>query len=205
MSETELNKSSIQSFLVSSWVSEGESAYCVRYLERRNPIECPRRASNVDDKTMIWYSHWDTSGQLQSMNIGIETDPGERPYDRYPFIYGKIPDNAAAVIDDPADRPLIENPWIQHGYKDPTLTLTHGDQHVVYGFSNWTITTTKRSDIAEEILRLSETSSPESAFRFFRKSSVRSMLTSEESDHVRSKGARFNHLVRSNRLRSPHK
>ena len=28
---------------------------------------------NVGDKTMIWYSHWDTSGALKSMEIGLAT------------------------------------------------------------------------------------------------------------------------------------
>jgi hypothetical protein len=29
--------------------------------------------ANVGDKTMIWYSHWDTSGSLKSMEIGLAT------------------------------------------------------------------------------------------------------------------------------------
>ena len=28
---------------------------------------------NVGDETMIWYSHWDTSGKLESMEIGLAT------------------------------------------------------------------------------------------------------------------------------------
>ena len=28
---------------------------------------------NVSDETMIWYSHWDTSGKLESMEIGLAT------------------------------------------------------------------------------------------------------------------------------------
>ena len=29
--------------------------------------------ANVGDQTMIWYSHWDTSGQMRSMEIGLAT------------------------------------------------------------------------------------------------------------------------------------
>jgi hypothetical protein len=52
-------------------------------------------------------------------------------------------------IDDPAGWPLMENPFVQQGYKDPTLTMVHGDQQVVYDFSNWTVTTTERNEMAE--------------------------------------------------------
>lgn len=29
--------------------------------------------ANVDDKTMMWYSHWDTGGKLRNMEIGLAT------------------------------------------------------------------------------------------------------------------------------------
>lgn len=52
-------------------------------------------------------------------------------------------DSQAIQIDDPYGWPLIENPWVQQGYRDPKLTLVHGDEKVVYDFQQWTVTTTE--------------------------------------------------------------
>ena len=59
-------------------------------------------------------------------------------------------DDTLIEIDDPTGWPLIENPWMQQGYKDSTLTLVHGELQVVYDFEEWKVTTTKRGDFAEQ-------------------------------------------------------
>ena len=50
-------------------------------------------------------------------------------------------DGKSVEIDDPHVWPLIENPWVRQDYLDPTLTLVHGDQKVIYDFRQWTINT----------------------------------------------------------------
>ncbi len=46
---------------------------------------------NEVDKTMIWYSHWDTGGKLKSMEIGLAT----LRRDGFAYMSRKIPDSSA--------------------------------------------------------------------------------------------------------------
>jgi hypothetical protein len=49
---------------------------------------------NEGDKTMIWYSHWDTGGKLKNMNIGLAT----LRRDGFGYLSPKLEDNDAHVI-----------------------------------------------------------------------------------------------------------
>lgn len=54
---------------------------------------------NEGDKTMIWYSHWDTSGQLKNMEIGLAT----LRRDGFGFISRKKDDNDAHFVTSPLE------------------------------------------------------------------------------------------------------
>lgn len=46
---------------------------------------------NEGDKTMIWYSHWDTGGKLKDMEVGLAT----LRRDGFGYLSRKVPDSAA--------------------------------------------------------------------------------------------------------------
>jgi hypothetical protein len=46
---------------------------------------------NEGDKTMIWYSHWDTGGKLKTMEIGLVT----LRRDGFAYLSRKVPDSSA--------------------------------------------------------------------------------------------------------------
>lgn len=49
---------------------------------------------NEGDKTMIWYSHWDTGGKLKNMEIGLAT----LRRDGFAYLSRKVPDSPAHVV-----------------------------------------------------------------------------------------------------------
>lgn len=50
--------------------------------------------ANVGDKTMMWYSHWDTGGKLQNMEIGLAT----MRRDGFGYLSRKVPDSSAHFV-----------------------------------------------------------------------------------------------------------
>ncbi|MBI5397552.1 MAG: hypothetical protein HZA91_19825 [Verrucomicrobia bacterium] len=53
--------------------------------------------ANVGDKTMIWYSHWDTGGKLQNMDIGLAT----LRRDGFGYLSRKVPNSPAHFVTAP--------------------------------------------------------------------------------------------------------
>lgn len=49
---------------------------------------------NEGDRTMIWYSHWDTGGKLKNMEIGLAT----LRRDGFAYLSRKVPDSPAHVV-----------------------------------------------------------------------------------------------------------
>jgi len=49
---------------------------------------------NIGDKTMMWYSHWDTGGKLRNMEIGLAT----LRRDGFGYLSRKVPDSAAYFV-----------------------------------------------------------------------------------------------------------
>ncbi len=49
---------------------------------------------NVGERTLMWYSHWDTGGKLQNMEIGLAT----MRRDGFGFLSRKIPDSSAHFV-----------------------------------------------------------------------------------------------------------
>lgn len=49
---------------------------------------------NVGDRTMMWYSHWDTGGKLQNMEIGLAT----MRRDGFGYLARKVPDSLAHIV-----------------------------------------------------------------------------------------------------------
>ncbi len=49
---------------------------------------------NVGDKTMLWYSHWDTGGKLRNMEIGLAT----MRRDGFGYLSRKVPHSAAHFL-----------------------------------------------------------------------------------------------------------
>ncbi len=49
---------------------------------------------NVGDKTMMWYSHWDTGGKLRNMEIGLAT----MRRDGFGYLSRKVPDSSAHFV-----------------------------------------------------------------------------------------------------------
>lgn len=49
---------------------------------------------NVGDRTMMWYSHWDTGGKLKNMEIGLAT----MRRDGFGYLSRKVPDSPAHVV-----------------------------------------------------------------------------------------------------------
>lgn len=52
---------------------------------------------NVGDRTMMWYSHWDTGGKLQNMEIGLAT----MRRDGFAWMSRRVPDSPAHVVTAP--------------------------------------------------------------------------------------------------------
>ncbi len=52
---------------------------------------------NRGDKTMIWYSHWDTGGKLKNMEIGLAT----LRRDGFAYLSRKVPDSPAHIVTSP--------------------------------------------------------------------------------------------------------
>jgi len=50
--------------------------------------------ANVGDKTMMWYSHWDTGGKLRNMEIGLAT----MRRDGFGYLSRKVPNSAAHFV-----------------------------------------------------------------------------------------------------------
>ena len=50
--------------------------------------------ANVGERTMIWYSHWDTGGKLQDMEIGLAT----MRRDGFGYLSAKVVDSPAHVV-----------------------------------------------------------------------------------------------------------
>jgi hypothetical protein len=48
----------------------------------------------VGDKTMLWYSHWDTGGKLRNMEIGLAT----MRRDGFGYLSRKVPHSAAHFL-----------------------------------------------------------------------------------------------------------
>ncbi|HEY6167592.1 MAG TPA: hypothetical protein VI454_06105, partial [Verrucomicrobiae bacterium] len=53
--------------------------------------------ANVGDKTMIWYSHWDTGAQLRNMEIGLAT----LRRDGFGFLSRKVPGSPSQFVTAP--------------------------------------------------------------------------------------------------------
>ena len=49
---------------------------------------------NIGDKTMMWYSHWDTGGKLRNMEIGLAT----MRRDGFGYLSKKVPDSSAHFV-----------------------------------------------------------------------------------------------------------
>ncbi len=50
--------------------------------------------ANVGDKTMMWYSHWDTGGKLRNMEIGLAT----MRRDGFGYLSHKVPESPASFM-----------------------------------------------------------------------------------------------------------
>ena len=57
----------------------------------------PWRDNVVGDRTMMWYSHWDTGGKLQNMEIGLAT----MRRDGFGYLARKVADSPAHIVTAP--------------------------------------------------------------------------------------------------------
>jgi hypothetical protein len=108
--------------------------------------------ANVDDKTYVWYSHWDTEGQFREMEVGLATwrrdgfgylsrkqDDNDAEFVTAPFTLGKSGRLAFNVDGVTADAPL-------------TVELLDGRDQAVAGYSGPDAATITSNGVRQEIV-----------------------------------------------------
>lgn len=108
--------------------------------------------ANVGDRMMMWYSHWDTGGKLQDMEIGLAT----MRRDGFGYLSRKVSDSPAHVVTAPitttgaakiyvnADEVTADAPL--------TVELLDGFDRPIPGFSGGTAATIREAGTRKEVV-----------------------------------------------------
>lgn len=75
--------------------------------------------ANVGEKTMMWYSHWDTGGKLRNMEIGLAT----MRRDGFGYLSRKVPDSTAHFVTGSFESQGKANLFINVDDVSPTAAL----------------------------------------------------------------------------------